>query len=93
MTYSVISKLNYKLVLSIQGVSLSLSQLTLQLEHGAVSNMEKAKSSESPERAIAKNEKTYQKIKLTTFDKRGKQEAKPWWRRFTQYIKMTQNIH
>ena len=29
---------------------------------------------------------------LTNIRKRGIQEAKLWWRRFTQYIKMTQNI-
>ena len=39
-----------------------------------------------------KTEKTHQKITLPTFEKRGIQEAKLWWRRFTQYIKMTQNI-
>ena len=62
--------------------------------------MESQKSSEStssssgeiPERANAKTEKTHQKITLPTFEKRGIQEAKIWWRRFTQYIKMTQNI-
>ena len=62
--------------------------------------MESQKSSEStssssgevPERANAKTEKTHQKITLPTFEKRGIQEAKLWRRRFTQYIKMTQNI-
>ena len=62
--------------------------------------MESQKSSEStssssgeiPERANAKTEKTHQKITLPTFEKRGIQEAKLWWKRFTQYIKMTQNI-
>ena len=62
--------------------------------------MESQKSSEStrsssgevPERANAKTEKTHQKITLPAFEKRGIQEAKLWWRRFTQYIKMTQNI-
>ena len=44
------------------------------------------------ERANSKTEKTQQKITLPTFEKRGIQEAKLWWRRFTQYIKMTQNI-
>ena len=62
--------------------------------------MESQKSSEStsssrgevPERANAKTEKTHQKITLPTFEKRGIQKAKLWWRGFTQYIKMTQNI-
>ena len=48
-------------------------------------------SGEIPERTKAKTEKTYQKITLPTFEKRGIQEAKLWRRRFT-YIKMTQNI-
>ena len=47
---------------------------------------------ETHERANSKTEKTHQKITLPTFEKRGIQEAKLWWRRFTQYIKMTQNI-
>ena len=63
--------------------------------------MESQKSSEStssssrefPERANAETEKTHQKITLPTFEKRGIQEAKLWWRRLTQYIKMTQNIN
>ena len=54
--------------------------------------MEVQKSSEStgsssgeiPERANAKTEKTHQKNSLPTFEKRGTQEAKLWWRRFTQ---------
>ena len=49
-------------------------------------------SGEIHERANSKTEKTHQKITLPTFEKRGIQEAKLWWRRFTQYIKMTQNI-
>ena len=35
------------------------------------------------ERANSKTEKTQQKIALPTFEKRGIQEAKFWWRRFT----------
>ena len=62
--------------------------------------MDKQKSSESTssssgetnERTNTKNGKTHQKITLPTFDERGIQEAKLWWRRFTQYIKMTQKI-
>ena len=49
-------------------------------------------SGEIPERASSKTEKTHQKSTLPTFEKRGIQEAKLWWRLFTQYIKMTQNI-
>ena len=49
-------------------------------------------SGEIPERANSKTEKTHQKTTLPTFEKRGIQKAKLWWGRFTQYIKMTQNI-
>ena len=44
------------------------------------------------ERANTKTEKTHQKITLPAFEKRGLQEAKLWRKRFTEYIKMTQNI-
>ena len=46
---------------------------------------------ETSERGATKNERTHEKITLPTFEKRGFQEAKLWWLRFTQYIKMTQN--
>ena len=46
---------------------------------------------EASERMATKNEKTHQ-ITLPHFEKRGIQEAKLWWRRFSHYIKMTQNI-
>ena len=36
--------------------------------------------------------KTHQKITLPIFEKRTIQEAKLWWRRFIQYVKMTQDI-
>ena len=49
-------------------------------------------SGEISERTNSKTEKTNQKITLPRFEKRGIQEAKIWWRRFTQYINMTQNI-
>ena len=70
------------------------------MQYGAVSkienseNLESASSSngETPEREATKNEKTHQKITPPTFEKKGIQEAKLWWRRFTQYIKMTQNF-
>ena len=56
--------------------------------------MESTSSSngEASERGATKHEETHPKITLPTFEKRGFQEAKLWWRRFTQYIKMTQNI-
>ena len=59
--------------------------------------MEDTKSAESTglssgentaERATAKNEETHQKVTLPTFEKRGKLGR----RRFTQCIKMRQNI-
>ena len=49
-------------------------------------------SGEISEKTNSKTEKTHQKITLPTFEKRGIQEAKLWWRRFTLYFKMTQNI-
>ena len=36
---------------------------------------------------------THQKITLLIFEKKTIQEAKLWWRRFIQYVKMTQKIH
>ena len=36
--------------------------------------------------------KTDQKITLPIFEKRTIQEAKLWWRRFIQFVKMTQDI-
>ena len=70
------------------------------IEHGAVSKIENQKSSESTgsssgeisERGNTKIEKSHQKITLTTIEKRGIQEVKLGWRRFTQYIKTTPNI-
>ena len=35
---------------------------------------------------------THQKITLPIFEKKTIQEAKLWWRRFIQYVKMTQKI-
>ena len=62
--------------------------------------MENQKSSESTaspsgeisERANTKTEKSHQKITIPTFEKRGIQEVKLWWRRFTQFIKISQKI-
>ena len=66
------------------------------IEHGAeankISDGTSSSNGETLERGNQKNEKTHQKVTLPTFDKRGIHEAKLWWRRFTQYIKMTQNI-
>ena len=70
------------------------------IQNGAVDKMETQKLSESKcsssgeilKRAKTKTEKNHQKITLPTFEKRGIQEAKLWWRRFTQNMKMTQNI-
>ena len=49
-------------------------------------------SGEISEMTNSKTEKTRQKITLSSFEKLGIQESKLWWRRFTQCIKMTQNI-
>ena len=37
--------------------------------------------------------KPHQKITLPIFDKKTIQEAKLWWRRFIQYVKMTHDIN
>ena len=49
-------------------------------------------SGEISDRTNSKTETTRQKITLPSFETLGIQEAKLWWRRFTQCIKMTQNI-
>ena len=49
-------------------------------------------SGEIHEKANSKIENIHEKNTLPTFEKRGIQEAKLWWRRLTQYIKTTQNI-
>ena len=62
------------------------------METYKISDGTSSSNGETSERGNQKNEKTHQKITLPTFDKRGIQEAKLWWRRFTQYKKMTENI-
>ena len=49
-------------------------------------------SGEFSGKANSKTEIPHQKLTLPTFEKRGIHEAEVWWGRFTQYIKMTQNI-
>ena len=74
--------------------------LIQEIQHGTVSKMDNQKATESTgsssgeisERTNSKTEKTHQKITLSTFEKRGIQEARLWWRRFTQYIEMSQII-
>ena len=73
--------------------------LIQEIQQGAVNKLDNQKATESTgsssgeisERINSKTDKTHQKITLPPFGKRGRQEAKLWWRRFTQYIK-TQNI-
>ena len=62
------------------------------METNKISEGTSSSNGETSERGYQKNEKTHQKITQPTFNNRGIQEAKLWWRRFTQYIKMTQNI-
>ena len=69
-------------------------------QHGAVGKMDNQEATESTgsssgeisEKTNSKIEMTHQKVTLPTFEKHVIQEAKLWWRRFTEYIKMTQNI-
>ena len=44
-----------------------------------------------PSRITERNPK--QKLNLTTFGKRGINEAQLWWRRFIQYVKKTHEIY
>ena len=48
----------------------------------------------SSEESVGKKGRTttHQKITLPIFEKKAIQEAKLWWRRITQYVKMTQKI-
>ena len=61
------------------------------MENSENSKSTSSSNGEISERGATKNEETHQKISLP-YEKRRIQEAKLWWRRFTQYIKMTQNI-
>ena len=70
------------------------------IEHGAVrlNEMENRKNlaaqalqTEKP-RYEEPQKKTQQNITLPSLEKTGFQEAKLWWRRFSQYKKMRQNI-
>ena len=72
------------------------------IQHGAVRMSQKnennsaesnSRNSSSEESGDKKGRTTaHQKITLPIFEKKTIQEAKLWWRRFTQYVKMTQKI-
>ena len=62
------------------------------MDQKSLESTSSSKGKNTAERANAKNETTHQNITLPTFEKRGLQEAKLWWRSFTQNIEMTQNI-
>ena len=72
------------------------------IQHGAVRMSQKnennsaesnSRNSSSEESGDKKGRATaHQKITLPIFEKETIQEAKLWWRRFTQYVKMTQKI-
>ena len=74
----------------------------MRIQHGGVrrtSNSSKIITNEatginssSEESERKGRNKPHQKIALPTFEKKSIQEAKLWWRRFIQYVKMTQNI-
>ena len=63
-----------------------------EMESNKISEFTSPSDGETSERGTTKNEKTHKKINLFTFEKKVKQKAKLWWRRFTQYKKMTPNI-
>ena len=62
------------------------------MDHQKATESAGSSSREISDRTNLKTEKTHQKITLETFEKRGIQGAKSWWRRSTQYIRMTQNV-
>ena len=76
--------------------------LPSELQHGAVTmtsssqkiitNEATGPNSSSEESERKGKTKPHQKIGLPIFEKKTIQEAKLWWRRFIQYVKMTQNI-
>ena len=73
-----------------------------EIQHGAVRMSQKNENNSaesnsrnsSSEESGDKKERTtaHQKITLPIFEKKTIQQAKVWWRRFTQYVKMTQKI-
>ena len=75
---------------------------SIGIQHGAVRMSQKNEnnSTESNSRNSSSEESgdkkgrttTHQKITLPIFEKKTIQEAKLWWQRFTQYVKMTQKI-
>ena len=77
--------------------------LPSKLQHGAVTMRRKSSqkiitneatgpNSSSEESERKGRTKPHQKITLPMFEKKTIQEAKLWWRRFIQYVKMTQDI-
>ena len=62
------------------------------MDSNKTSERTSSSSGEPPQREKTRNEKSHQKITFPTIDKRSIQEAKLWWRIFTQYIKITQTI-
>ena len=79
------------------------SQISIRIQHGRVNIKEWRETTHREVQAPRiekhqnvgiqkKTKKTHQKSTLYTFEKRGIQEAKLWWRRLTLYNKMTQNI-
>ena len=81
---------------------LPLLNITDHIQHGAVRMSQKnetnptevsSRNSSSEESGEKKGRPTtHQKITLPIFEKKAIQEAKLWWRRFIQYVKMTQKI-
>ena len=57
-----------------------------------VTNEATGPNSSSEESERRGRNKPHQKITLPIFEKKTIQEAKLWWRRFIQYVKMTQDI-
>ena len=57
-----------------------------------ITNDQTGRNSSSEESQRKGRTKQHQKITLPIFEKKTIQEAKLWWRRFIQYVKLTHDI-
>ena len=93
---------HYNLILRTKQYYIPKLIYSIGIQHGAVRMSQKNEnnSAESNSRNSSSEESgdkkgrttTHQKITLPKFEKKTIQEAKLWWRQFTQYVKMTQKI-
>ena len=62
------------------------------MENTKTTRTRSSSDEEPPKRSIIKQSKTHHKITLPLFGIHRKPDGKLWWRRFIQYIKLTQDI-